>query len=240
MENINDFNKISEKYALSNEKADKKYSMLPNALNIIGPLKELSIVDVGCGDGFFTREFALRAKRVYGIDNSFEQIKEAKKNPLENVEYILADMKEYSYFGSDVIFSPFVLNYIQGLNELSSLFFKFYSGLNFGGKLVGIVDMPKSCFWDMKKFGSVKKMKKVCEGEKIEIDLYNVEELITTLYSFYHSCENLDGLLSSAGFSDISWHKPIVSSLGFERFGRDFWSEYLDKCDIAYFSARKV
>lgn len=237
---MNDYNTLSDDYVKSHEKADKKYSILPTTLNVLGPLYSKRIVDVGCGDGFLTRRFANEAELVYGIDNSEEQIRKAQEHlEFRNVSYYLSDMNEFDYPNVDVIFAPYVLNYLKIEEELTSLFSKFYNSLNQDGTFAGIIDNPHSETHDMKRFGSIKRLQKLEQGERINIELYHNDELITTLFSYYHTKKTIEKCLQGVGFKEITWHTPIVAQEGLEKFGEDFWKEYLDKCDLAYFSCRK-
>ena len=236
---MNDYNTMSDNYVKSHEKPDKKYSMVPTALKIIGDLKGKKVIDIGCGDGFFTIEFAKNAELVYGIDNSEEQIKKAQGNKLKNILYQLADMNDCSYPKVDIIFSPFVLNYLEKVEQLESLFKKFYAALHKGGLFSGIIDLPQSTVHDMARFGSIKRLKKLEEGEKMDVELYTGEEHIITIHSFYHTKETIEGILGNIGFKEIIWHKPFISQEGLDAMGQDFWHGYIDNCDLAYFSARK-
>lgn len=236
---MNDYDAISGDYVKSHEKPDKKYSMLATALSMIGSLQGKKVVDVGCGDGFFTREFAKTAEFVYGIDNSKEQINKAIRNKGENISYQLADMNDFLYPQSDVVFAPFVLNYLEKAIQLDLLFRKFYDSLNVGGVFGGIVDMPQLNVHDMRKFGVVKKIARLNEGEQIEIELYNGGEYIATLYSFFHTRETIEKLLVQTDFSNIVWHKPIISKEGLKVMREVFWEGYVENCDLAYFTAKK-
>ena len=90
---LNDYNKLSESYQQTTVKPDKQFSTLPTVLKITGNFENKVILDLGCGSGFFSNEFAHNgAKKVFGVDNSVEQINLAKKNPLENTEYVIADI----------------------------------------------------------------------------------------------------------------------------------------------------
>jgi toxoflavin synthase len=234
---MNDYNEISDDYAKAHQKPDMKYSMVPTVMNMLGSLDGKEVVDVGCGDGYFTAEFAKFAKFVYGIDNSEEQIKKAVARG--NVKYVLVDMCKFSYPEIDIIFSPFVLNYLQSTGELESLFGKFYDALVPGGRYAGIIDMPQSTVHDNRRFGSVKRLARLAEGEPMDVELFNGEEHITTLHSFYHTKETVEELLKGVGFEDIAWHTPVISTLGLEEMGEEFWDSYVENCDLAYFSVKK-
>ena len=235
----NDYNKIYLEYKKTNVKPDKLYSMLPTILQLSKPLKNKIVLDVGCGDGFFTLAFSQNAKFVYGIDNSKKQIEEAQKHSKENIKFIHSDMLKYEYPKTDIIHASFVLGYLKSKKELESLFKKFFDSLNNNGKVIGIIDAPNATSHDNKKFGSIKKLKSLNEGEELSIELYDNNEQITTLHAFYHTTETIEETLRNVGFKDINWHKPTISDEGIKIFGNHFWEDYLNNIDIKYFTAQK-
>lgn len=235
---LNDYNKESEKYLLSHIKPDKLYSMLPTALTMFGNLSQKKLIDVGCGDGFFSEKFYQETSQVIGIDNSRKQILKALEHR-KGVEYFLADMNEFDYPQSDIIFAPFVLNYIQSQEKLEELLYRMYLALNSQGKLGSIIDQPTSLYHDNKEFGSIKRMFSMNEEEQIEIELYNKENLIATLYSYFHSKSSFDKILKKVGFREIEWINPVISPQGLNQFGKEYWNTYLKNLDIAYFVAYK-
>ncbi len=69
----------------------------PALLRVLGPVRRLRVLDVGCGQGYFTRKLARRGARVVGIDWSRAMIGRAqrleKKHPL-GIEYRRLDARE--------------------------------------------------------------------------------------------------------------------------------------------------
>lgn len=237
-----DYDNLSKDYSKTHEKPDKKYSMLPTMLKLLNLDKNKIVIDVGCGDGFFTKPIAELSKKVYGIDNSKKQIKKAKKNSLPNINYSLTNMFNFNYPSCDRISCPFILNLVKTKKDLVSLFKKFYSSLSIGGKIIGIIDMPKSLVHDSKEWGAIKRIQgnSLKEGAVIDIELYNKGKHIITLHSYYHEKKVIEQSLLKADFNKITWHKPIISKEGISKMGKDFWKRYLKKCDVAYFSAVKT
>jgi toxoflavin synthase len=236
---MNDYDQIGGQYSKSHLKPDKRYSMVPSTLNILQPLSGRTVLDVGCGDGFFTRIFAQEANLVYGIDISHEQIRRARQGMLPNMMVEVGDMLNADLPRVNRIFSPFVLNYVQEKEKLKGLFERYYDSLNPNGILASIVDMPQSLVHDMRKFGSIKRIAKFEEGEPMEVEIYNGNEHLTTLHSVYHTKETIETLLAKTGFREIQWHTPIISSKGIKELGENFWKGYVENCDVAYFSARR-
>jgi ubiquinone/menaquinone biosynthesis C-methylase UbiE len=236
---MNDYDTLSAEYKKTHIKPDKLYSMLPTILDLVSPIGGKIIVDVGCGDGFFTFEFAKSAREVYGLDNSKNQIEEAKKYSVENTKFIFSDMLCFDYPKSDIVNVPFVLGYIQPSKIILELFQKIFASLKKNGKIVGIIDSPKTLVHDNKIFGSIKKLQSFDEGAKLTIELYNKEKIVA-LDAFYHTKDTIQHLLSAVGFTDIQWHEPIISVAGMGAYSGEFWKEYLSNLDIAYFSATKL
>jgi SAM-dependent methyltransferase len=234
------YDKIHEDYEKTNEKPDKKYSMLPTILNIAKPLENKIVIDIGCGDGFFTFPLAEKAKFVYGIDNSIEQINKAKLLQKENTKFILGNMFDLNYPKSDIICIPFILDMVD-TEKLIYLFTKFYSSLETKGRIIGLIDDPKSLISDNRKYGVIKivKAKKLSDGVPLTIDLFNKDSHIITLNVIYHTKETIENALKKSGFKNIKWHKPIISKKGINKFNEGFWDDYLNNCDVAYFSAIK-
>lgn len=237
---LNDYNKISGSYQQTDVKPDKQFSTLPTILKIAGNFENKIILDLGCGSGFFSNEFAHNgAKKVIGIDNSIEQINLAKKNPLENTEYILADIFEDKLPMADIVLAPYVVNYATDIEQLAKLFQSICDSLNANGKLIIVVDLPEGK--DMKKFGAIKNvLGEKTDGAKIEIKLFNNEEFICSLNAVYFSPSTLEKTLYSAGFTDVVWHKPIISDEGIKKFGSEFWKGYIESPELGYVSATKI
>ncbi len=232
--------RLSKDFQKSDIKPDKQYSFTPTILGIFGDLTGKVVLDLGCGDGFFTRALAnAGAKEVIGIDNSEEQIRLAKeKYNSPNISYQLGDIFRDLLPKSDLILVPFVLNYAESLDDLNFLIKNIYQSLNFGGKALFVVDLPKGK--DLKKFGSVKTLLGgYNDGSKIKIDLYNGDEFICTLYSYYYLPQTIQKISTDCGFKSIKWHKPIVSLEGMEKLGKDFWCNFTEDSELGYLSVEK-
>lgn len=50
---INPYDSLARDYEQTSEKPDKKYSTLPTVLQLAGDMEGKTVVDLGCGSGFF-------------------------------------------------------------------------------------------------------------------------------------------------------------------------------------------
>src|SRR4051812_20096520 len=76
--------------------------VIPRALELLRPQKEEHILDLGCGQGVFTRALAAEGCRVTGVDAAPSLIKRAKTYPShEPIRYLVrdaADLREVGTF----------------------------------------------------------------------------------------------------------------------------------------------
>ncbi|MEK6905916.1 MAG: class I SAM-dependent methyltransferase [Nanoarchaeota archaeon] len=71
------FDKISNEFS-STVNQTKEFIRLPMFLRLVGDIRNKSVADFGCGDGFFTRILAQNfPSEVVGIDYSEPMIKKA-------------------------------------------------------------------------------------------------------------------------------------------------------------------
>ncbi len=232
--------KLAAAFRKSDLKPDKQYSFLPTVLNIVGDLAGKDVLDLGCGDGFFSIAMANSgAEHIVGIDNSPDQIRLAneKVHP-ENITYQLGDIYKDTLPSADIVLCPFVANYAQSVKDLAFLFENIYKALDHGGKALFLVDLFKGN--NLKKFGSIKTLQgPPRDGTVIKIDLYNRGAFICSLYSHYYTPATLEKTLEQEGFKNIDWHKPIISNEGLKTFGESFWKDYPENSEVGYLSAEK-
>jgi cobalt-precorrin-6B (C15)-methyltransferase len=119
--------------------------------------KDDVVVDVGCGTGGLTLEFAKRAKKVYAIDKNPEALNTTFKNLQkyelnEGVDLIEAD-------GTEVLdnLPPFNVLMVGGSGgEMDSLLKKGYKNLKSGGRIVVtsiLLETPNEAIDAMKDLG---------------------------------------------------------------------------------------
>ncbi|HET6838145.1 MAG TPA: class I SAM-dependent methyltransferase [Bradyrhizobium sp.] len=106
-------------------------------------LQGLSVLDLGCGWGNFSRYTVARgAKHVIGLDNSSGMLEIAKSyGSNDRIEYLLADIETYEFpkHSFDFVFSGLTLHYIS---DLPRLFKNVQKTLLPGGAFVFSVEHP--------------------------------------------------------------------------------------------------
>lgn len=237
---MNDYDVIATRYVATNIKPDKHYSILPTVMEMVGDCRGKVIFDFGCGSGFFTLQLAQAgAHKVCGIDNSVKQIELAKrfsKHP--SVSYCVRDIFTQYCGCTDIITAPFVINYARSVPILTRFFELVFASLTQGGMVVFVFDLPNGK--SLKRFGATKTfLGPVADETQIQINLFNEEKQICTLFAVYYTPRTIEFLLRNVGFREIQWYRPIISEEGIERLGHDFWKGYIDDPGLGYVVASK-
>jgi SAM-dependent methyltransferase len=229
-----------ESYRLTHEKPDKKYSILPTVMELAGDLKGKELVDCGTGDGFFARAAVAKgAREVVGIDSSAEQIALGQQTPLKNLELRVGDIyKDEALPEADVILAPFMTDYAQNTGKLKDFFAKAFTAIHPGGRIVLVVNVPSNA--DLKRFGAEKRVEEDRDEAEIHILLYDKHgNLLRDLTGVHYTKETVERLLNEVGFTNVTWHKPIVAQEGIDEFGEAFWDGYIDNPELGYITGEK-
>src|SRR3954467_15071530 len=101
------------------------------------------VLDVGCGGGQTPRDAAADAGRgsVLGVDVSERMLEHARRQPLPNVDYLLADAATYDFEPFDLIISRFGVMFFD---DPVGAFTNLRRALLPGGRLVVLVWQPRA------------------------------------------------------------------------------------------------
>lgn len=126
-----------------------RYEFLgPAQIQLCGHVESMTVLDVGCGAGYFAREMSLRGAKVVGVDISPRMIAIAEKSQSTTappVDYRVADAVEISSMfppaSFDLATSCLAL---QDMPDAARVFSAVYEVLNPGGRFVASITHPCS------------------------------------------------------------------------------------------------
>ena len=232
------YDTIAEEYKKSKEWPFRLHIETYTYFELLGNLTGKSILDLGCGEGFYTRKFREKgAAKVVGVDISTKMIELAKQQEAQEplgIEYIVCDVLKLGKIGSfDLVVASYLLNYAQTQEELLKMCQTIYANLKPSGSFVSINDnleqSPES-YAICKKYGYTKSISEpLQEGTPITLtflvdgDKFSYEE-----DDYYLSQATYEWAFRTAGFKEIRWYKPIVSPEGVREFGWEFWQDFLE------------
>lgn len=204
--------------------------------NIIGnDLVGKSILDLGCGEGFYTRIFKQKgAARVVGIDLSTKMIElatqEEVKKPL-GIEYQVGNALELGEIGQfDLVVATYLLNYMQTQEQLLQVCQNIFTNLKTGGRFVTIntyLEQQPEFYHFCDKYGTTRHISGTSLQAGTPIKITILAQKIS-FFNYYLSEATYEWAFKRAGFKEVHWHRPQVSPAGIQEFGQAFWQNLLD------------
>lgn len=236
------YDDIAKEYSdLAEIDPSKKYVQYPAALKLLGEIKEKDILDIGCGDGIFTRQLARNGARVVGYDISDKQIEKANKMEMIEKNSIDFEIAGPETFSRDMKFdkavSVLVLLYANSRKELKEFFLSAYKHLKDNTEFALITYNP-----NFKRLGNTaynRKFSKTDNGEmKVEFFNNKNKQNFSALFSDF-SIQDYENAAEEAGFKELRWENLKVEEEGKNKMGEEFWSGYEEDCPYIGLVAKK-
>jgi ubiquinone/menaquinone biosynthesis C-methylase UbiE len=146
----------------------QKNVLMPNLIRIVEPKKGMTILDVACGQGYFSRAFANNGAKVIASDISQELIETAKekiqqfnkgaqkggpaeakieqlekqKGEFGTIEYHVAPADDLSFVESNSADVVTIILALQNIENLQGTFAECSRVLKLGGKIVFVINHP--------------------------------------------------------------------------------------------------
>nr|VFJ46773.1 MAG: Ubiquinone/menaquinone biosynthesis C-methylase UbiE [Candidatus Kentron sp. FM]VFJ47751.1 MAG: Ubiquinone/menaquinone biosynthesis C-methylase UbiE [Candidatus Kentron sp. FM]VFK07947.1 MAG: Ubiquinone/menaquinone biosynthesis C-methylase UbiE [Candidatus Kentron sp. FM] len=232
------YDDIAEQYQKASDGLPfRQYAELETYFHVLGGLSGKSILDLACGEGFYTRELKQKGvAQVVGVDISKEMLelamREEKTAPL-GIEYRVGDVLDLGRIGEfDRVVATYLLNYARTREELLKMCRNIYLNLKPGGRFVTINnnnEQPPNLYKKLEKYGSTCNIFGPLEdGTPITIILKpgSSEELCFDVY--YLSNATHESVFREAGFKEIIWHPVKISPEGIQKFGQEYWQDFLE------------
>ena len=120
----------------------QKYLILPNLLRLLDIKKRETILDLACGQGFFTREFSKLGARVAGSDISKELIDIAKKYGPSTVSYYVSPAETMPFMSGSSIDKIVMILAIQNIENFHGVIKECGRILKRKGKIYAVLNHP--------------------------------------------------------------------------------------------------
>jgi ubiquinone/menaquinone biosynthesis C-methylase UbiE len=229
------YDDIAEQYRRTTESPLRRFVEAYTLLRLIGDVRGKSVLDLGCGEGFFARRFMeLGATRVVGVDISPAMIELAQAEERENpqgIDYICADVRNLTDVGDfDIVAAAYLLHYSKTEGEMQQMCASIARHLSAGGRFVTLNENPDqaaAAYAGYEQYGFNKTV--VCprrEGSEITYWMVSGRELFK-FHAWYFNRDTYERVLRGAGFSELNWHPLALDPAGVEARGEEYWQEYL-------------
>jgi len=240
---MNSYDNIAKQY--------HKVALLPLAVhmkeytyfNVIGNLANKSVLDLACGDGYYTRKFKkAAAKYVVGMDYSEKMIEVARQKEAREslgIEYFVGDVAEFGKIGSfDLVTAALLLHYAQTKEQLLKMCQNIYANLEPGGRFITIngnfdkAEISPEVSQKLQKYSVPNRpLGPFDEGDTITITSPVILESTGQKFTvdiYYFTKATYMWAFQKAGFEEVHWREPTISPEGIQEFGQDFWQDALD------------
>ena len=212
---------------------------------LLGDIREKSILDMACGDGFYTRLLKQAgASNVTGIDISLEMIRLAEENERQHplgCKYVHQDVSGFHARDPvDIVVAMYLLNYASTRQELQLFCQVCHDALRPAGRFVGFNDNirnPPRGTVSWKQYG----IEKTCapspkEGDAILYTITNSDGREFRFNNFFLSPETYCDAFAKAGFQDFRW---LDVSLHPAQLDNPFWDDFMASPPVVPFAASK-
>jgi len=241
------YDPIAEQYKRSKQQPWRTFIETSTLMELIGNPTGKAMVDIACGEGFYTRLLRQRgAGKVIGVDLSERMIELARAQEAEHrlgIDYIVGDARELALgVEYDLAVAAYLLNYARDRAELRAMCNGVAHFLKPGGRFVTVncssaLDFRRAP--SFRKYGfETRVVGEFREGASI-IWKFFLEDDSFEIENYFLNVRIHEEAFRSAGFREIRWHGPLLSLDGEAAHGRDFWASFLNHSPVIFIECFK-
>lgn len=212
---------------LSDKDTYQEKVLLPNLLRIVGDIRGKNVVDVACGQGYFTRALFTAGAQVSGVDASKSLIAFARKKGPKGITYFESNADRLIFFSPETVDVATCILAIQNIENLAGVLKEIAKILKKGGVCYLIINhpafrIPKESAWayDEQKKIQYRRIESYLSQQKNKIDMtpgtHDIKKKEYTV-SFHRSLQDYFKAFAKAGFAVIrleEWISHRVSEKG--------------------------
>jgi len=241
------YDAIAEQYKRSKQAVWRHHIEQYSFFNLLGEVAGLSILDLACGEGHYTRMIkALGAARVVGVDISpkmIELAEQAERRHRQGIEYRVSDARDLALAEPfDIVLAAYLLNYASSEEDLFAMCQAIHRNLKPGGRFVTVNNNPGqsfSRFGCTEKYGFVKSAdEEPCDGTPVYYTFFMEGETFR-IQNYHLDVATHHRALARAGFSGVEWRKMELAPSEASGPGREFWDEFFLDPPVILLHCRK-
>jgi len=237
-----DYDPIAGQYQRSKQQPWRTYVECFTLMGLVGDPTGLTVLDLACGEGFYSRLLAHRgAGRVAGLDLSagmiaLAQAQEARQ-PL-GITYAVADARALPAVDPvDLTVAAYLLNYARTRQELQAMCDGIAGCLKPGGRFVTVNANPALDFTAAPSYRHYG-FETAADGDwrdgapiRFTFHLHGGP---FTIENYHLSATAHEEALARAGFAEVRWHTPRLSPDALAEHDRQFWSTFMDVPPVTF------
>lgn len=193
---------------LAGDDTYQKELILPNLLRLMNIKKNDAVVDVACGQGFFTREFAKRDARAIGTDIAQSLIDTARRDSPKNIVFYVASAERMRFIKNNDMDKAVIVLSLQNMEDIGGVLRECARILKKGGFLYIVLNHPafripkaSSWEWDEKQKTQYRRIDQYLSESKIKIQMHPGGNPKENTISFHRPLQFYFKMLHKAGFA---------------------------------------
>ena len=187
--------------------------ILPNLLSRFNLDNDygIKVIDIACGQGYFSRAFEKAGAKVTGADISEELIAKAKERSVKDIDFNIAPADKLSFAKDRSFDVAVIILSLQNIENTSGVFSEAARVLKPKGRLIIVLNHPafripqrSSWDWDEKESRQYRRIDSYLKEYKIEIDMTPGEKdkaRKKKTISFHRPLQSYFKSLANAGFA---------------------------------------
>jgi ubiquinone/menaquinone biosynthesis C-methylase UbiE len=230
------YDPIAEQYQRSKQQPWRTHIECFTLMELVGDLGGQTVLDVACGEGFYTRLLCRKgAARVAGVDLSEGMIELGRKQEAQHrlgIEYFVGDARDLTLTGEfDLVVAAYLLNYAPDRRELELMCRGIARSLKPGGRFVTVncnpgLDFSKAPSY--RKYGFETAVPgPFQEGSPITWT-FHLADGPFSIENYHLDIAAHEQALRTAGFKQIRWFRPRLSPEGRTEYGDEFWADFME------------
>lgn len=151
--------------------------VLPNLARLVDLKKDQSLLELGCGQGFFLEYFFQYSKNITGVDIGKELIKLAQEKN-RNISYIVGSAEDVALLGNKIFDVVIVVLALQNMKHLNLVVENISKHVNQNGRVYVVLNHPafripqhSDWLYDEKKKLQARRVDLYMSEKEISIDM---------------------------------------------------------------------
>ncbi len=182
--------------------------ILPNLLRLMRIKKGETVLDLGCGIGFFSRAFAHEGAKVVGVDIGEALIAAAKREGKKNIEYHVASADQIPFIPAVSTDQALIVLALQNIANAAGAIAECARVLKPGGRLNVVLNHPafrapqaSSWGWDEKEKIQYRRVDSYLSERKTKIQMHPGDDPKDVTWSFHRPLQFYFKLFNKNGLA---------------------------------------
>jgi len=243
-----DYNQIAGEYVALKMQPWRALVEEHSLCHYAGDVSGRKLVDLACGQGFYTRRFRARgAREALGVDMSAEMIRLAREEEVREPLGIVYQMGDVMADGPredfDLVVSAWLLTYAANLAVLDSMCRGIARYARSGARFVSFTtnnDVYHYPRIDYAKYGFTIHLDGPAREGATIIWRFPSQEGFCDIENYYLPNENYRAALERAGFRDVVFHPLLVADEGRREYSENYWNDLLENPPAMVVEATRV